>query len=140
MLDDKAKIMWIIRGMIAAGLILIACIGAYFAIQNIHKASNAGGPTNITVNDIAYFNSLSTAKECPAGFEYGGIVALANGSGADVALNCNYYTNPEIPEWIYVYTGIVSGYDKFKTYVLFATPEVLYKSYIMFNGQLYQSM
>jgi len=138
--DDKVKIKWIMRGMIAAGIILIACAGAYFVIQNMNKASTASGPASIIVNDIANFNSWSTAKECPAGFEYGGIVNLAKGSGADVLLNCNYYTNTEIPEWIYVYTHIISGYEKYKTYVLFATPDVLYKEYIMFNGQLYQSM
>jgi len=138
--DDKVIIKWIIRGMIAAGIILLACVGAYFIIQNMNKATNASGPTSIIVNDVAYFNSGSTAKECPAGFEYGGIVSLAKGGGTNVVLNCNYYTNAEIPEWIYVYTGIVSGYDKYKTYVLFATPEVLYKDCIMFNGQLYQSM
>jgi len=126
--------------MIAAGIILLACVGAYFIIQNMNKATNSSGPTSIIVNDVAYYNSGHTVEKLTAGFEYGGIVSLVKGGGANVVLNCNYYTNTEIPEWIYVYSGIISGYDKYKTYVLFATPEVLYKEYIMFNGQLYQGM
>ena len=147
--DKKVKTKWIMWGSIAASIILIACAGSFFVIQNMNKASNASGPTNITVNDVAYFNSWSTEKECPAGFEYGGIVDVANGDGANSVLNCNYYTNAEIPEWIYVYSTIMNGYPSSNiastngteiTYVLFATREVLYKRCIMFNGQLYQSM
>lgn len=115
----------------------------------MNKASTACGPTNITVNDVAYFISWSTEKEFPAGFEYGGIVNLAKGDSADLVLNCKYYTNAEIPEWIYVYSTLMNGYPSSNiasinetemTYVLFATPEVLNKRFIMFNGQLYQSM
>ena len=138
--EKRVRVNWVKRVSIAACIIMIACAGSYLIIKNMNNTSTAGGPLHIIVNDVAYYNSWITVKECPAGFEYGGIVDAATGDGSNNLLNSKYYISAEIPEWIYVYSSILSGNEKNMTYIRFATANVLYKRYIMFNGQLYQSM
>jgi len=138
--EKKVRPIWIKWVSIAASIILIACAGSYLIINNMNNTITAGGPLNIIVNDTAYYNSWYKVKECPVGFVYGGIVNAANGDGSNNLLNSKYYISDEIPEWIYVYSSILSGNEKNSAYIRFATANVLYKRYIMFNGQLYQSM
>ena len=138
--EKRVRPIWIKWVSIAACIIIIACAGSYLIIKNMNNTNSANGPLHIIVNDVAYYNSWHTVKECPAGFEYGGIVNAANGDGSNYLLNSKYYISAEIPEWIYVYSSILSGNEKYMTYIRFATADVLYKRYIMFNGQLYQSM
>lgn len=138
--EKRVRSNWVKRLSIAACIILIASAGSYLITKNMNNTNTAGGPLNIIVNDTAYYNSWHAVKECPVGFVYGGIVNAANGDGSNNLLNSKYYISAEIPEWIYVYSSILSGNEKYMTYIRFATANVLYKRYIMFNGLLYQSM
>ena len=156
----KAKVNWVTWGAIAAGIILIACAVSYFIVNymNTDNANTAGGPANITVNSVTYYNSWQSEQTCKDGFEYAGIINAVSGDGGDMVLNCKYYANAEIPEWIYVYTNLMSGFSNSSAvneypdstamsankndmaYVRFVTAEPLYKRCIFYNDQLYQSM
>jgi len=149
--EKKVKVHWVKWGALAAGIILIVSAASYLLVNYLNPANTntAGGPANITVNSATYYNSWHSEQTCPNGFEYAGIIDTANGDGSAMVLNCQYYVNAEIPNWIYVYTNLMSGFPQSNieiinesdmTYVRFVTTEALYKRCISYNGQLYQSM
>ena len=149
--EKKVKVHWVKWCSIAAGIILIACAATYLLVNytNSNATNTADGPINITVNNVKYYFSWHSEQTCPDGFEYAGTINSASGDGSAMVLNCQYYVNDEIPNWIYVYTNLMSGFPKSNieivnkndmTYVRFVTAETLYKSCIFYNGQLYQSM
>jgi len=149
--EKKAKVHWVKWCSIAAGIILIVSAASYLLVNYLNPANTntANGPINITVNNVIYYNSWHSEQTCPDGFEYAGTINSEIGDGSAMILNCQYYVNAEIPEWIYVYTKLLSGFHESnieilnkidRTYVRFVTAESLYKRCIFYNGQLYQSM
>ena len=109
--------------------------------------SDSTGPAGLTVNGVKYLISshVSVSSELPVGFSYAG---TADVGGFE---DCSYYTNPEMPEWVYVSqevstdgtvdeTGTLNRTDPHDAYVRYVDIRLRGKDLVCYNGEYYISM
>lgn len=137
--------------MAACFLFIVALtipIAFYQTAETPHDTQNpSSGPSSLVVNDISYIISshLAVTDELPNGF-------MKTGE-ADVGgfKNCPYFTNPDIPEWVYVYQeviteGIVDESGTFNrtapyhAYVRYVDARLRGKDLVCCNDEYYISM
>ena len=97
---------WIPWAAAAACLCLLIAAIPVFSLKPStpqEGTTDYGGPPRVAVNGRTYVISpyLANAEELPDGFTYAGTTDVDNGFE-----DCAYYTNPDIPEWIYVYQEV----------------------------------
>lgn len=110
-------------------------------------ASPADGPASLVVDGIKYLISphIEITETLPDGFVKAG--------EADVGgfKECPYFTNSDIPEWIYVYqevatdgtvdvTGTLNQAEPHNAYVRYVDVRLRGKDIICYNGEYYISM
>ena len=138
---NKKKPVWLKWGAIAACLCLIVSIAIPLMSRqpaeipndtNTPGDSPGDGPSSLVVNGTTYLVSshLSHSSELPAGFVYAGD---ADVGGFEA---CPYYTNPDFPEWVYVYQEVKSG----TAYVRYVDVRLRGKNLVCYNGAHYISM
>lgn len=142
---------WIPWAAAAACLcLLIAAIPAFSQKPSTPQegATDYGGPPRVAVNGRTYVISpyLANAEELPDGFTYAGMTDVDNGFE-----DCAYYTNPDIPEWIYVYqevrtdgtvdeTGTLVSTPPHNAYTRYVDERLRGKKLVCFDGNYYISM
>ena len=142
---------WIPWAAAAACLcLLIAAIPAFSQKPSTPQegATDYGGPPRVAVNGRTYVISpyLANAEELPDGFTYAGTTDVDNGFE-----DCAYYTNPDIPEWIYVYqevrtdgtvdeTGTLVSTPPHNAYTRYVDERLRGKKLVCFDGNYYISM
>lgn len=143
---------WIKWGAIAASLCLVlACalpvIFRETSDQPLDTMDPVAGPSSLIVDGIYFYISpyLVVSDELPEGFAYAGNASV--GGFAD----CPYYTNPDMPEWVYVHqevmtdgtvdsTGTLNRTEPHNAYVRYVDVRLRGKDLICYNGQYYISM
>ena len=90
-------------------------------------SGDASGTPQVFIDGVCYVESSYqiVSRECPSGFSLGGVISSGELKG------CEYYVNPDIPEWVYVYHEV---------YLRFVDTAIRGKSMISYQGQLYLSM
>ena len=142
---------WIPWAASAACLcLLLAAIPAFSQKPSTPQegATDYGGPPRVAVNGRTYVISpyLANAEELPDGFTYAGTTDVDNGFE-----DCAYYTNPDIPEWIYVYqevrtdgtvdeTGTLVSTPPHNAYTRYVDERLRGKKLVCFDGNYYISM
>ena len=142
---------WIPWAAAAACLcLLIAAIPVFSQKPSTPQegATDYGGPPRVAVNGRTYVISpyLANAEELPDGFTYAGTTDVDNGFE-----DCAYYTNPDIPEWIYVYqevrtdgtvdeTGTLVSTPPHNAYTRYVDERLRGKKLVCFDGNYYISM
>lgn len=149
----KSKHMgWIKWVAIAASLCLVlACtlsvIFREMPDQPLDTMNPADGPPSLIVNGRDFYISsrLAVSNELPEGFAYAGNASVGG------FVDCPYYTNPDMPEWVYVYhevmtdgtvdsTGTLNRTEQHNAYVRYVDVRLRGKDLICYNGQYYISM
>lgn len=142
---------WIPWAAAAACLcLLLAAIPAFSQKPSTPQegTTDYGGPPRVAVNGRTYVISpyLANAEELPDGFTYAGTTDVDNGFE-----DCAYYTNPDIPEWIYVYqevrtdgtvdeTGTLVSTPPHNAYTRYVDERLRGKKLVCFDGNYYISM
>lgn len=142
---------WIPWAAAAACLcLLIAAIPAFSQKPSTPQegTTDYGGPPRVAVNGRTYVISshLASSEELPDGFTYAGTTDVDNGFE-----DCAYYTNPDIPEWIYVYqevrtdgtvdeTGTLVSTPPHNAYTRYVDERLRGKKLVCFDGNYYISM
>lgn len=142
---------WIPWAAAAACLcLLIAAIPVFSQKPSTPQegTTDYGGPPRVAVNGRTYVISpyLANAEELPDGFTYAGTTDVDNGFE-----DCAYYTNPDIPEWIYVYqevrtdgtvdeTGTLVSTPPHNAYTRYVDERLRGKKLVCFDGNYYISM
>lgn len=142
---------WIPWAAAAACLcLLIAAISVFSQKPSTPQegTTDYGGPPRVAVNGRTYVISpyLANAEELPDGFTYAGTTDVDNGFE-----DCAYYTNPDIPEWIYVYqeirtdgtvdeTGTLVSTPPHNAYTRYVDERLRGKKLVCFDGNYYISM
>ena len=142
---------WIPWAAAAACLcLLLAAIPVFSQKASTPQAgmTDYGGPPRAVVNGRTYVISshLANSEELPDGFTYAGTADIDNGFEA-----CAYYTNPDIPEWIYVYqevrtdgtvdeTGTLVSTPPHNAYTRYVDERLRGKKLVCFDGNYYISM
>lgn len=93
-----------------------------------------GGVPSITVDGVTYLTSphLTISKTCPDGFSYTGDVMIDG-------TVCAYFTDPDIPEWIYVYQECYNSVaqEPYWAYVRWVDKAIRGIDFIRYNDQVY---
>ena len=104
---SKKKPVWLKWGAIAACLCLVVSIAIPVLFQQSpdipHDTMDpSDGPSSLVVNGVSYLISshLAVSNDLPDGFVHAGEASVGGFE------NCPYYTNPDMPEWVYVYHEI----------------------------------
>lgn len=142
---------WIPWAAAAACLcLLLAAIPAFSQKPSTPQegTTDYGGPPRVAVNGRTYVISpyLASSEELPDGFTYAGTTDVDNGFE-----DCAYYTNPDIPEWIYVYqevrtdgtvdeTGTLVSTPPHNAYTRYVDERLRGKKLVCFDGNYYISM
>lgn len=151
----KKRSVWMKWGTLAACLCMVVAIVISTVFRQstespndtIDPGSDSSGPACLVVNGIQYLISshVSVSDELPGGFTYAG-KADVGGFG-----DCPYYTNPNVPEWVYVYqevgidgtfdeTGSLTRTDPYGAYVRYVDIRLRGKDIVCYNGDYYISM
>lgn len=143
---------WLKWGAMAACLCLVVGLAIPMVFHQItemsHDTTDSGdGPASLTVNGVNYLISShpSVFDELPDGFIYTGETNVGGFVG------CPYYTNPDIPEWVYVYhevltdgrvdeTGTLTRTEPHNAYVRYVDVRLRGKDLVCCNGEYYISM
>ena len=142
---------WIPWAAAAACLCLLIAAIPVFSLKPStpqEGTTDYGGPPRVAVNGRTYVISpyLANAEELPDGFTYAGTTDVDNGFE-----DCAYYTNPDIPEWIYVYqevrtdgtvdeTGTLVSTPPHNAYTRYVDERLRGKKLVCFDGNYYISM
>ena len=105
------------------------------------------GPSSLVVNGTSYLISphLAVSDDLPDGFVHAGEASVGGFE------NCPYYTNPDMPEWVYVYhevstdgnvdaTGTLNRTEPHNAYVRYVYERLRGKDLVCYNGEYYISM
>lgn len=105
------------------------------------------GPASLIVNSTTYIISshLAVTDELPEGFAKAGEAAVGGFE------SCSYFTNPDVPEWVYVYqevstdgtvdaTGTLNRTEPHGAYVRYVDERIRGKYLVCYNGEYYISM
>lgn len=145
----RKKPTWLKWGTIAACLCLVAALAVFRTLPYTAEGGGDGcGLPSITVNGIQYLASprSSHSYELSDGFSCAGTADI-DGSG-----ECPYYTNPNIPEWVYVYqriyssdvivdeSGNISPASYYNAYVRYVDIRLHSRDLVCYNGEYYISM
>lgn len=148
---------WLKWGTIAACLCLVVAIVVPTVFHqpaetpndndNITPSAPGDGPPSLVVNGVKYFISSYPAisDELPDGF------VLAGEADVGGFEDCTYYTNPDIPEWVYVSqevltdgtvdaTGTLNRTEQHNAYVRYVDERLRGKDLVCYNGEYYISM
>lgn len=140
--EKKAKkVRWLRWGISAACLIIVACV-AVIVLNPGDNDTVHDGPPAITINDTTYImsSSYTAVPVRPDGFECGGTLGAEETDDAYL-IGRNYYTNIEIPEWIYVYCEVWDSQNsESMAYVRFVADDIRSNDFIRYNGRVYVSM
>ena len=143
------KPIWLKWGAVAACLCLVVGIAILMIFHQPAEIPNdsGDGPSSLTVNGVNYLVSsyLSVSDELPEGFIYTGETSVGGYE------RCPYYTNPDMPEWVYVYhevltdgtvdeTGTLNRTDPHNAYVRYVDVRLRGKGLVCYNGEYYISM
>ena len=152
---SKKKPVWLKWGAIAACLCLVMAVAiptmfhqpAETPQDTVEPGADSTGPAGLTVNGIKYLISshVSVTDELPDGFMYAGETDVGGFE------NCPYYTNPDMPEWVYVSqevltdgtvdsTGTLNRTDPHNAYVRYVDIRLRGKDLVCYNGEYYISM
>ena len=146
---NKDKTRWIKWGIAAVCVLLLssAVIIAYANHRQRTNTDKSSSVPGIIVDGVTYLKSgwETDAEQCPDGFEYGGIVDQVNQNGTYL-LNSKYYVSSKISEWVYVYCWVSENpaetgeENSSMAYVRFVRAVERYKTFLFYDGQLYQSL
>ncbi len=105
------------------------------------------GPSSLTVNGNSYIISsyLAVSTELPEGFTQAGTADVGGYEDRP------YYTNPDVPEWVYVYqevradgtvdaTGTLNRTEPHDAYVRFVDERLRGKDLVCHDGEYYISL
>ena len=149
---SKKKPVWLKWGAIAACLCLVVSIAIPVLFQQSPDTPHdtmdpSDGPSSLVVNGISYLISshLAVSNDLPDGFVHAGEASVGGFE------NCPYYTNPDMPEWVYVYhevstdgkvdaTGTLNRTEPHNAYVRYVDERLRGKDLVCYNGEYYISM
>lgn len=149
---SKKKPVWLKWGAIAACLCLVVSIAIPVLFRQSpdtpHDTMDPGdGPASLVVNGVSYLISshLAVSDNLPDGFVHAGEASVGGFE------NCPYYTNPDMPEWVYVYhevstdgkvdaTGTLNRTEPHNAYVRYVDERLRGKDLVCYNGEYYISM
>ena len=149
---SKKKPVWLKWGAIAACLCLVVSIAIPVLFQQSPDTPHdtmdpSDGPSSLVVNGISYLISshLAVSNDLPDGFVHAGEASVGGFE------NCPYYTNPDMPEWVYVYhevstdgkvdaTGTLNRTEPHNAYVCYVDERLRGKDLVCYNGEYYISM
>lgn len=110
-------------------------------------SEDGGGAPQVIINDTCYIVSpyLAVSKECPSGFTLGGTITSGE------LESCEYYVNPDIPEWVYVHqqvtigdtldeTGSIPTVAPYMAYLRYVDASIRGMHFVCYQDQLYVSM
>lgn len=148
----KKNNVWIKLGAMAACLCLVAAVAIPTMLYHQPESPNdmidlGNGPASLVVNCTNYIISshMAVTDELPAGFTKAGEAAVAGFEP------CPYFTNPDVPEWVYVYqevltdgtvdaTGTLNRTEPHDAYVRYVDERIRGKDIVCYNGNYYISM
>lgn len=149
---SKKKPVWLKWGTIAACLCLVVSIAIPVLFQQSPDTPHdtmdpSDGPSSLVVNGVSYLISshLAVSNDLPDGFVHAGEASVGGFE------NCPYYTNPDMPEWVYVYhevstdgkvdaTGTLNRTEPHNAYVRYVDERLRGKDLVCYNGEYYISM
>ena len=149
---SKKKPVWLKWGAIAACLCLVVSIAIPVLFQQSPDTPHdtmdpSDGPSSLVVNGTSYLISphLAVSDDLPDGFVRAGEASVGGFE------NCPYYTNPDMPEWVYVYhevstdgkvdaTGTLNRTEPHNAYVRYVDERLRGKDLVCYNGEYYISM
>lgn len=135
---------WIKWVSIAACLCLVTAVAIPTLFHHQPESPNdmvdpGDGPASLVVNSTNYIISshLAVTDELPAGFAKAGEAAVAGFE------SCPYYTNPDVPEWLYVYhevstdgtTGTLNRIEPHGAYVRYVDERIRGKDLVCYNDE-----
>ncbi|MBP1558249.1 MAG: hypothetical protein J6B40_01570 [Oscillospiraceae bacterium] len=134
----KKTVGWMKWGALAACLVItVVLLLPGTALQKPQEPEAMAGPPSTEINGIHYILSsyLEIETELPQGFEYGGV-------GEVDGQSWEYYVNPDIPTWVYVYQEVYDNITQQSSmkYVRYVDSRIRGKDYISYDGRLYVSM
>ena len=148
----KEKNTWIKWSAMAACLCLIAAFAIPTVFHQQPESPNevmdpSGSPASLVVDGTNYIISshLAVTDKLPAGF------AKAGESAVGGFESCSYFTNPDAPEWVYVYqevltdgtvdaTGTLNRTEPHGAYVRYVDERIRGKDLVCYNGEYYISL
>lgn len=131
------KIHWV-RGGIVFCLVLIASVAGGSYRKN-HDAFLNSLPPGVVIDGATYIISGwdAAAVNLPDGFASGGTVETTTVSGRYFS-DCEYYVNPDVPEWVYVYGPVGDDRsDVSMSYIRFVPPDIRHNTFIRYDNQIY---
>lgn len=129
---------WLKWGAMAACLCIAVCVLVFPIMQTEQPHENIAAPHVVIANTTYIISPHNIIFEaCPTDFEYSGTV------DSDIEKGCSYYTNPEVPEWIYIeqevpHTGTANEY--YIGYVRYVAEDIRGKDFINYNDNIYVSL
>lgn len=145
--EKHVSVRWIKWIALAAGIILVSVLTIYFFTKTTGPSDEnvEALPPGIVVDGVTYYISSWDISEAvlPAGFSYVGVVDSVTTDGKYL-LDSEYFTNAEIPEWIYVYgktwVSTPQGEIESLVYIRFVTGEARFHDLLYLNGRLFESL
>lgn len=143
---------WVKWGAVAACLCLVVGLAIPMLFSKPADTPNdtmdpGDGPSLLIVNGVNYIISshLSVTQELPDGFIHAGEISVGGFEG------CPYYTNPDVPEWVYVYhevltdgtvdeSGTINRTEPHNAYVRYVDARLRGKDLVCLNDDYYISM
>lgn len=144
---------WHRWGALAAGVCLVlglaaaALLRAPTAPRNT-DAETGDGPPHFVLDGQAYVISphVSVSETLPDGFTEAGTVTVVGGHP-----DCPYYTNPAVPEWVYVYhevrtdgtvdeNGTLRATEPHGAYARYVDVRLRGRDLLCYNGEYYISL
>lgn len=148
------RAVWRKWGALAAGLCLVLGLAAAALLpvpttpRADADAESGDGPPHFVLDAQAYVISphLSVSETLPDGFTEAGTLDVVGGYP-----DCPYYTNPDVPEWIYVYhevrtdgtvdeNGTLRATEPHGAYARYVDVRLRGKDLLCFNGEYYISL
>lgn len=134
----KKKNGWLKWGTIAACLCVAICMLVIPLMQTEQLHENIVAPHVLIANTTYIISPHNIIFEvCPNGFEYAGTV------DSDTEKGCSYYTNPEMPEWIYIEQEVPrmgTANEYYTGYVRYVAENIRGKDFINYNDNIYVSL
>lgn len=148
----KKRPAWMKWSALAACLCLVVAFAIPAVFQQPAESPNdtmdpSDGPSSLVVSGVSYLISphLAVSDDLPDGFVHAGEASVGGFE------ECPYYTNPDMPEWVYVYhevstdgtvdaTGTLNRTEPHNAYVRYVDVRLRGKDLVCYNGEYYISM
>lgn len=145
----KRTSIWLKYCAAAAACLCLAAalVYAFLPTSSREPTEDGGDISHIVLDGKTYIVSpyLAVSDELPDGFAYGGETSEGNMVGY------GYYVNPDIKEWVYLYTqvttdgtvdetGTLVPTEPHNAYVRYVESSIRGRDFISYNGSLYISM